>query len=1731
VPGDPSKGYYPPEVTDPTSDTTITYVVDGQVLNVVFRAGDTVLSNKDGEDSVEFTGPSAMPVNYAGLNKVVEGYYMTTDGTTDASNAKFDEDDNKNQEVVIQYAQMGAYTPKYDETPADPNAPKLPDPIVYPNDPDDPTKPSETTPVIPHLPGYTPAGPDGQPLDPVDPDDPTKGYVPPAADPENPGADIDITYVADAQKMLVRFYDAKDTSETPTELKQTITLDGQSYETVDYTVDGEAIDKLVPGYVLVSDEIVDKATDDSIAKYDNDKSVNQEAILLYDKLGSVEFKVDTTEDGNTETPDVPSDFVYPNDPDDVSKTLDPQDPDYPLTKDGDPVVPYIPGYTPTLDDGTELTPIDSTDPEKGYYPPAVPSDPTASTTVTYKQDAAAVQVDLVDQDGNAVPDHTASYTIDGKTNDKVDYSSVDKVVKGYFMTSDDTTTDAFKYYDDAADDSEPSQKALIKYDVLGSYDFTVTPPDDTDESYTPPVTPDDIQYTNDPDDPKLPMDPSNPDYPTSGNVPYVPGYTPEGPDGQPLTPISNNPEDGYLPPAPDPENPGADIKINYVADDQKVNVSYWLEDDTTQINDKKVVSYEGKTGQSIGYKDLNKSLKGYILKTDGTETTVSYDNLDGDQEVHLNYAVLGNYDFEITPPDEATTPPKVPVDSIQYPNDPDDPTVPYDSSDVDYPDDPDAVIVPDVPGYTPEGPDGAPLVPVDPTDPSKGWLPPLPEDPTKDTTVTYVANDQNVKVQLVDEDGNLLDVEGVTPEYPITGKTGTKIDYSSVDKVVPGYYIDTDDTTTVTTFDDSAKDQIVKITYKELGQFTPSSDEPSFPGVPEDAVGEDGNIDYPGNPQDPTKAWNGDNGDYDDTDDTDDNVPVIPYIPGFTPRDPSTNQPLTPVDSDDPTKGYLPPAVDDPSGETKINYTAWAQVLDVNLYEEGTTKYVTNTDSLDSYALTGKSLAEVDYSSINKVVPGYVLVDDETVSSHDNFIEKFDDTDNTQQAAVQARRALRAATSVDDTEHQEANIYYATVGSYEFTVDPGDDATPPTPPTDIAYPNDLDDPEKVDVTNVVIPPVDGYTPTTEDGTPLTPIKDEDGNVTGYEPPVPADPTTPTPITYQPDTQEAQVRLVDGDGNELKTPIDFSGKTGTPIDLEKVEDSDKVVPGYYIVDDGTKTPTNFDNQTDVTQYVDVVYGELKDFTPTSDDPNFPGSTDPIPYPGSETDPKVPWDDTNVPNIPYVPGYTPTDPSGQPLTPVDPDDPTKGYNPPTPASPGQSTVINYVAGTQTVNVKFLDNKGNEVQGAFSEDGTSLADITWDGMNKVVTGYIMQSDETLGVDKFDDTDNLPGEADKTPQNYVVTYAKAGRWVPEITPGDNTNPPKVPGAIDYPNDPSDPEGIDPSDVVVPYVPGYTPTTDDGTPLTPVDPEDPSKGYLPPDVTDPTKDTTITYNEAPQNLTVRFVDANGKSLANASGVKSTMMSGLSDSEVDYSGVNKVVPGYYLVTDGSLDMTHYDNLSDVDQLVDLVYAQLGGIRPGSDDPDFPGVPDIQWPGDPNDPSAPFDPENPPVIPYVPGYTPVDGDGNPLDPVDPDDPEAGYKVPNVDDPSDWLKINYTKDPDMDISSNLENSEPVEGPEKAEKESKKSPEAKAPVEEAAAPSPAVSSTTPLRVATPVPVAYPIVPNESSVSNAALPETGDEQATMGLVGLALVGIVAMLKRRKKKGISFALVNGSTTTKHWKR
>ena len=459
----------------------------------------------------------------------------------------------------------------------------------------------------------------------------------------------------------------------------------------------------------------------------------------------------------------------------------------------------------------------------------------------------------------------------------------------------------------------------------------------------------------------------------------------------------------------------------------------------------------------------------------------------------------------------------------------------------------------------------------------------------------------------------------------------------------------------------------------------------------------------------------------------------------------------------------------------------------------------------------------------------------------------------------------------------------------------------------------------------------------------TPVLNEDG--------------TPKTVTQEAKfTREAKVNLVTGD-------VTYGDWTPAQ-DLAEVKSP--VVKGF-LADKASVAVVNVTGDSEDIKEV-VTYKPLGSWVP-----NIPGQpTNPIKYPNDPQDPTKPGKPTEV--LPYVPGFTPEDKDGNPLKPVDPKDPSKGYVVPNlPTDPSQDTVINYVANKAKLVVKYVDEKGKDLIPAETTEGKVGDEYTTTG--KVIPGYVL-----VRVDG-----EAKGKIGTDGSTVTYVYTPLGSWIPNI-PGQPTSP------IKYPNDPTDPTKPGQPTETLPYVPGFTPEDKDGNPLKPVDPTDPTKGYVVPNIpTDPSQDTVINYVANKAKLVVKYVDEKGKDLIPAE----TTEGKVGD---EYTTTGKVIPGYVLVR---VDGEAKGKIGTDGSTVTYVYKPLGSWVPN-----IPGQPTspIKYPNDPTDPTKPGQPTE--VLPYVPGYTPVDGNGNPLKPVDPNDPTKGYEVPNVPtNPSEDTPINY------------------------------------------------------------------------------------------------------------------------------
>ena len=364
---------------------------------------------------------------------------------------------------------------------------------------------------------------------------------------------------------------------------------------------------------------------------------------------------------------------YPNDP---------QDP----TKPGQPteVLPYIPGFTPQDKDGNPLKQVDPKDPTKGYVVPNIPTDPSQDTVINYVANKAKLVVKYVDEKGK---DLIPAETTEGKVGDE--YTTAGKVIPGHLLVRVDGEAKGKIGTDGST--------VTYVYKPLGSWIPNIP---------GQPTNP--IKYPNNPTDPTKPGQPTE-------VLPYVPGYTPQDGNGQPLKPVDpKDPSKGYVVPNI-PTDPSQDTVINYVANKANLVVKYVDEKGKDLIPAETTEGHEGDE-----YATAGKVIPGHLLvRVEGDAKGKI--GTDGSTVTYV-YKPLGSWIPNI---------PGQPTNPIKYPNNPTDPTKPGQPTEV----------LPYVPGYTPQDGNGQPLKPVDPKDPSKGYVVPnIPTDPSQDTVINYVAN-------------------------------------------------------------------------------------------------------------------------------------------------------------------------------------------------------------------------------------------------------------------------------------------------------------------------------------------------------------------------------------------------------------------------------------------------------------------------------------------------------------------------------------------------------------------------------------------------------------------------------------------------------------------------------------------------------------------------------------------------------------------------------------------------------------------------------------------------------------------------------------------------------------------------------------------------------------------------------------------------------------------------------
>ena len=825
--------------------------------------------------------------------------------------------------------------------------------------------------------------------------------------------------------------------------------------------------------------------------------------------------------------------------------------------------------------------------------------------------------------------------------------------------------------------------------------------------------------------------------------------------------------------------------------------------------------------------------------------------------------------------------PKVPegfevpnIDKPQYPNDPTDPTKPGTPT----------IPIPYVPGTTPKDPNGNPLKPVDPNDPSKGYVPPTPENPTENTEITYEKDTQKATVTYV--------VEGtrtVLHTDNLEGKSGEPIKYSTVAKLTElkalGYDLVTDGFTTAT---DKNYDKDTKVDQNFVVTVTPHV-EPIKPVDPE-------------NPNDPNKPKPGD--------------------------------PIDPKNPDGPkwTEDLI----------KKIDTTRHVNRTITYVNEKGeevaekVTDKVTFTREANLNAVTGEITygdwtakdGDTTFDKVESpVVKGYILKD-------------------AKQKEVAATTGLTA-----DSKDENIEVVYTKLGSWIPKVPEGSTPVPP-----VTYPNDPTDPTKPGTPTTVIPHVPGTTPKDPNGNPLKPVDPNDPSK-GYVPPTPENPTEDTQITYEKDTQKAKVTyVVEGTGTVLHTD-NLEGKSGEPIKYSTVAKLTELKAlGYDLVTDGftTATDKNYDKDTKVDQ-------------------NFVVTVTPHVEPIKPVDPENP----NDPNKPKP---------GDPIDPKNPDGPK-----------WTEDLIKKIDTTRHVNrtITYVNEKGEEV----AEKVTDKVTFTREANLNAVTGEITYGDWTAkdGDTTFDKVESpvVKGyilkdakqkevaattglTADSKDENIEVVYTKLGSWIPKVPKGSTPVPP-----VTYPNDPTKPGT---PTTTIPYVPGTTPVvskdptkpvdpnTNPLVPLTPVDPNDPTKGYeVPPVPTDPSVDTPITYVTDKQKAITNFVTETGKVVSTPVVDEGDSGANFTKSKVDEvtKTIEKLEKAGYRVVKNEFPSKDTDRVFDKDKSVDQIFTvtvseRIIPVTPGK-------------PVDPNDPNLPKNPDGTPVTPSTPEP------GKPVFPNDPNSP--------------------------------------------------------------------------------------------------------------------------------------------------
>mgnify|MGYP000940559116 CR=1 FL=1 len=1427
---------------------------------------------------------------------------------------------DKDTEETIIYRKLGSYVPVVPAgvtPPADFDKTPKPYPNATPEDPTRPGTPTTPTTTIPEIPGTTPVGPDGTPLT----KNPNGGYdLPPV--PTDPTQNTTITYVKDgSQVAVVHFVDEKGRA-----VNESVVETGDTGNTISKTnVDAVKAKLEAKGYVVVEPTDALYTTDkegfykEETRTFDavSDKSTGTAGEKVpsqqyYVIVKAKEIPADPTKPGTTPGTDTPT---GPTTPENGTPTPGTNTPAKPGDKiPGDPLNRTY-GDLGLVEEVTRTINYVKNDGSKA----ADPVKETLTFTRKAKINAVTGEVTYLDNDGNATTKEAAPWTPvnNDTTFDKVTSPSV----PDYTPTRPEVP---------AKENVTATDEDIVETVVYNPTKVTVTP--------------------NDPNvDPEKPLNPNDPnglkykDLKLTEEVKRTITYT-------------------YADDVADTSKRGTDaapkhettVSFTRTATVNQATGEVTYGDWTAVNND---TTLEGKTELPV--------IPGYVATGDVESVKKDVANVsatDKDIVEKVVYKDLGKY-VPVVP--EGTTPPS--ITDPKYPNNPTDPTKPGEPT----------TTIPPVDGLTPLDPStGKPLEPKDPNDLSKGYKPPVPQDPSKDTNIVYVKDGSQVTVvHFVDEDGN-----AVHTSFVEAGDAGAKFTKAGeVTKVVEelkaaGYTVVPNkvgqaeypgEAGVFDSVDDKGKDGVSQVYYVTVAKTVPVT--PTTPENPN----EDPKNPKPGDPIDPNK----------------------PDGPKWT--EDALNK-LNNIKSVTRTITYVKDGTDEEVSTTEApkvtNKVSFTRTAIVNPKDGSVVGYDTNgdgkvdlpaTDTTNGWTAAGTAkFAEVK----SPVVKGYV-------------VKPNQDTQGDLVEADGSKVKASATNLTVDSPNQDLKVRYVPVGTWTPKVPDGE-----TPIDPIPYPNDPKDPGKVVDPNKptdpndpnkpsvpVVPHIPGTTPKDPNGNPLKPVDPEDPSK-GYVPPTPTTPTENTVIEYVKDDQKAVTKFVDPSGNPIPgvNNIEEKGKSGEPLTKATevtTEIAKLIAKGYELVSNnyGKDNNGNFDKDSGKDQEYTVVLTPhvepIKPFDPTN--PNDPNK----PKPGTPIDPNNPdgpkWTEELIKSLETTKHVTRTisyvDKDGNKVEYTDKD-----------GNKSTSDVTDKVTFTREAKINLVTGKIEYGKWTPVNNDTTFDKVT----SPVVPGYVLKDPaqkevaETTGL-----TENSEDE------NIKVVYVKVGSIVPKVpegvtppTPTPYDNDPQDPGKVvppspTKPTDPTDPNS--PKVPVIPHIPGTTPkvpqdptkpvdpNTNPLVPLKPVDPKDPSKGYeVPPVPTNPGTDTPIVYENDKQKAITNFVDNNGKVVSDP-----VVDYGESGSKFTKSGdvenkIKELVKKGYIVTSNDYPSADTDRVFDKDKDKDQIFNVKVTPLIVPTDPNSPDKPQV-----PTDPTKPVGPNNPlkPVTPSNPEP------GKPVFPEDPNSP--------------------------------------------------------------------------------------------------------------------------------------------------